>query len=364
MALYSLINKAFLAHLGKRALIALIMLSFSTCSTTIIDTKQSLTPTTSNSPVPSTPEITASDFISFDGTHLALRSWIPKEPPRAVVIAVHGFNDYSHFIHDAASYFVQQSIAVYAYDQRGFGESANHGIWPGNHVMAQDLHTLLTLIQQEYPDQPLFLLGESMGAAVVLYTLAKYGSQTEGIILSAPAVWGWNAMPLWQRWGLKMAAATMPSMTFTGESLHIKASDNHDMLLALSRDPLIIKATRVDAIYGLVELMQAGSEAVHTPALILYGEKDEVIPKKPILETLGKQVSRSNNQRLQLYKHGYHMLLRDLQAKVVWKDILNWMQDKHAPLPSERMGLSSSYNPQAEHKGMINQHKKATNTEL
>jgi len=148
-------------------------------------------------------------------------------------------------------------------------------------------------------------------------------------------------------------------MTFTGESLQITASDNHDMLLALSRDPLVIKATRVDAIYGLVELMQKGSEAVHKlhiPTLILYGEKDEVIPKKPIIETFGKQIRTSNNQRLQLYKHGYHMLLRDLQAEVVWKDILSWMQDKHASFASEELGLSSSARSIPLTKNSINQH--------
>ena len=347
MALHPLNNNIFLRYAGARTWIALIVLGLSACSTTFSNTGESDIASTVLPPF--TPAITATDFISFDGIHLPLRSWMPEKKPQAVMVAVHGFNDYSYFIHDAASWFAQQGIAVYAYDQRGFGASPNHGIWPGGDLMMQDLHTLLTLIQQDFPDQPLFLLGESMGAAVALHALTSHTSQVEGVILSAPAVWGWKSMPFWQHWGLKMAAATMPSMTFTGESLQITASDNHDMLVALSRDPLVIKSTRVDAIYGLVELMQKGSEAVHklhTPALILYGDKDEVIPKKSVMETFAKQLGTSNNQRLQIYKHGYHMLLRDLQAEVVWEDILSWMQDKHAPFTSERQRLSSSAIPQ------------------
>ncbi len=287
--------------------------------------------------------ITPSTFISFDGTELPLRNWLPEESVHSVMIAVHGFNDYSYFIHDTASHFAKQGIAVYAYDQRGFGNALNRGLWPGKQTMARDLQTFVSLIEQRFPEQPLFLLGESMGAAVVLHTAASHSIDVDGLILAAPAVWGWSSMPFWQRWGLTLAAHTMPSTTFTGESLHVMASDNRDMLIALSRDPLIIKATRVDTIYGLVNLMQAGFDAVEKvqiPALVLYGEKDEVIPKKPVLDTFGKPENRSDTQRLQLYNNGYHMLLRDLQADIVWQDILLWMQGRHALLPSEQQGLS------------------------
>jgi len=293
---------------------------------------------------PGNPAITAADFISFDGTHLPLRRWLPKEKTHSVIIAVHGFNDYSHFIDNAANYFSQQGIAVYAYDQRGFGAAPDTGRWAGKQDMAHDLRTLINLMQRRYPDRPLFLLGESMGAAVVLHTLANYNIDIDGVLLSAPAVWGWDAMPFWQRWGLKLAAISMPSMTFTGQSLQITASDNHAMLVAFSADPLVIKATRVDTVYGLVNLMQAGYEAVdklQLPALILYGEKDEVIPKKAILDTFGTLAAKSETQRLQLYNNGYHMLLRDLQAEIIWRDIIIWIQNQSSQLPSEQQGLSS-----------------------
>lgn len=293
---------------------------------------------------PAIPAITATDFISFDGKHLPLRRWLPQGQTHSLMIAVHGFNDYSYFINDAANYFSQQGIAVYAYDQRGFGAAPHTGRWAGKQSMSQDLRTLIKLMQRRFPDKKLFLLGESMGAAVVLESLANHNINIDGVLLSAPAVWGWSSMPFWQRWGLKMAAISMPSMTFTGQSLHITASDNHAMLVAFSADPLVIKATRVDTVYGLVNLMQAGYEAVdklQLPTLILYGEKDEVIPKKPILDTFGTLTKRSETQRLQLYKNGYHMLLRDLQAEVVWRDIIAWMQHQNNQLPSEQQGLSS-----------------------
>jgi hypothetical protein len=38
--------------------------------------------------------------------------------------------------------------------------------------------------------------------------------------------------------------------------------------------------------------------------------------------------------RFGLYPDGYHMLLKDLQRIVVWKDIVSWMFSPDATLPS------------------------------
>ena len=59
------------------------------------------------------------------------------------------------------------------------------------------------------------------------------------------------------------------------------ASDNLEMLRALGADPLFIKGTRVDAIAGLVQLMDtayAAADALPGPLLVLVGEHDEIVP--------------------------------------------------------------------------------------
>ncbi len=289
--------------------------------------------------------VTEKSFISFDGTTLPLRQWLPAGKPEVIVIALHGFNDYSLFIDTAAHFFTDHGMAVYAYDQRGFGQSANRGRWPGKDTLAHDARAFIKAVHRRYPHTPLFLLGHSMGAAVALLTLSTTPTNVDGVILAAPAISGWSTMPWWQRWGLTMAAYTMPWNTFTGESLHIVASDNRDMLIALGRDPLVIKKTRVDTIYGLVNLMDAAyrsADQLAIPALILYGDKDEVIPREPVMETFAPLARAKGNIRFQRYKNGYHMLLRDLQANVVWRDIIVWIHNRKAILPSQQQDLSGS----------------------
>jgi alpha-beta hydrolase superfamily lysophospholipase len=71
------------------------------------------------------------------------------------------------------------------------------------------------------------------------------------------------------------------------------------------------------------------------PTLLLYGEKDEVIPRAPVAELWESlPETGTGRQRLALYENGWHLLLRDLDAEVVRADIAAWIADATAPLPS------------------------------
>ena len=283
----------------------------------------------------------AGDFFhTADGLVLPVKSWRPqKDPPRAVLIALHGFNDYSNFFAAPGTFLATRGIASYAYDQRGFGAAPGHGLWPGIDALIADLKTFSGLVRDRHPGTPIYLLGESMGGAVIMVAIADGDApEADGIILAAPAVWGRVTMPWYQRLALWIGVRLMPGAEVTGQGLKITPSDNIEMLKALGRDPLVIKATRVDAIYGLTNLMDRALELsarLKGPALILYGQKDEIIPRKPtqiMLDRLPAAVS--GGPRLAVYEDGFHMLLRDLQAETLWRDIAHWIADPASPLPS------------------------------
>jgi acylglycerol lipase len=275
-----------------------------------------------------------------DGRELPLHRWLPLSPavPKAIILAVHGFNDYSNAFTEAAEWFARQSIATYAPDQRGFGRSPYTGYWSGSDRMADDLAELHGLLRQRHPGVPIYWLGESMGGAVMLHGLMRNAAvRPAGVVLVAPAVWGRSSMPLLYRMALFVTSYTIPWKTFTGSGLKIQASDNIEMLRRLSRDPLFIKATRVDAIHGLVNLMDEAALArpVDVPMLLLYGVKDQVIPKAPVerfVETL--KATPRIDMRVAVYDQGWHMLLRDLQAETVLRDIAAWIGDARVALPS------------------------------
>lgn len=270
-----------------------------------------------------------------DGTYLRVKTW-RAENPHMIVLAVHGFNDHAGAFKKAAPWFARKNVTTYAYDQRGFGKDKNRGIWASSNILADDLRTMARLVKRKHPDVPLYVMGVSMGGAVTLKAFSGDKEPfVEGLVLVAPAVWGWRAMnPVYQA-SLWLTAHTLPWYKATGEGLGKQASDNIPMLRALGRDPLFIKETRIDAVYGLVGLMDEAFDKasnIRYPSLYLYGSKDEIVPLEPS-KTVMKNM-RGHHHRKVIYKNGWHMLLRDKQAPRVWKDILAWMQNRKAKLPS------------------------------
>ena len=282
-------------------------------------------------------------LIAADGAVLPLRSWLPIGEPVAVVLALHGFNDYSNAFAVPARRWAQRGIATYAYDQRGFGRAPERGLWPGEKRLAADAATALALLHRRYPGRPVYLLGESMGGAIAILAASGRAGVAppalDGLILVAPAVWGRQTMSPFERVGLWLAGL-LPSLRWSASLLpvHIRPSDNVPMLRAYSADPLVIKATRADTLNGLVDLMGAAlkaAPAIDAPLLLLYGEHDEIVPREAVARFVAHLPGGDRlRQRVALYPQGYHMLLRDLQGGLPTADIAAWIGAPSASLPS------------------------------
>lgn len=284
-------------------------------------------------------------FVAADGVRLPLRRWLPADgAPRAVVLALHGFNDYSKAfdaVPDAPGvgpFLAARGIAVYAYDQRGFGASPRAGRWAGRDAMAGDFRDAAAALRAAWPGVPVYALGESMGGAVVIAGLADAPPGTvDGAILAAPAVWARSTMPLSYRVALWVGVRLMPGFKPSGRGLGYQASDNIEMLRDNGRDPLFIKETRIDAIYGLTNLMDEALARVgelDVPLLYLYGDKDEIIPKEPTRRALAALAAAGRTPRVAFYPDGWHMLLRDRGAAAVLGDVAAFIAAPAAPLPS------------------------------
>jgi len=273
-------------------------------------------------------------FTSRDGLKLGVSSWTAADP-RAVIVAFHGMNDYAGFIRGPAAYWQAQGISTYALDQRGFGRSPNTGLWAGHASMLGDFRDFTAQVRARNPGIPVYLLGESMGGAVVLAGLSQPGApEVDGVILVAPAVWGWSTMNFWYRSALWLVSHTVPWKQVTGGDLTIQPSDNIEALRDLGSDPLVIKPTRTDAVYGLVGLMDRAildAPKVKAPILLLYGQRDEIVPRWPIQKLVEKL---DPAPRIALYPNGYHLLMRDLQREVVWNDVLAFIYRNNGKLPS------------------------------
>jgi acylglycerol lipase len=278
-------------------------------------------------------------FTTDDGVRLPIRTFSAGQRPKAVLVALHGFNDYGRAFEGAAQYFAQAGIKTVAYDQRGFGYAPDRGKWAGTKVMVDDFLAILHFVRRDHPDLPLFVLGESMGGAVIAVALAQEtGIRIDGAILATPAIWSRDTMPWYQRFGIWIGASLAPAQTLSSNEYGIVPSDNTAMLVEFAKDPLAIQETRLDTLNGLTDLMDQAILSVpklRLRTLMIYGLRDVMIPRRPMIALFERwPQDAAQNFRFGLYPDGYHTLLRDLQRVVVWMDIVSWMLNPDATLPS------------------------------
>ena len=132
-------------------------------------------------PAAQAPVMTEEAFIMADGAQLPLRRWDPAMmlaggiiEPKAVILALHGFNDYSNAFDTPAREWAKAGILTIAFDQRGFGQGPHRGRWAGVDTMTDDLLTAARLVRGRYPGIPFVILGESMGGAVIMTAAAQF----------------------------------------------------------------------------------------------------------------------------------------------------------------------------------------------
>ncbi len=284
------------------------------------------------------PRLEPDVFVAADGTRLPMDVWAAEGEPWAVIVALHGMNDYAHAFASAAPWWAAQGVTTYAYDQRGFGRAPDRGLWGGTRLLTDDLRAIAALVRARHPKAVVGVLGHSMGGAVAISAFASSSPpQADRLILAAPAVWGWSRQALPNRLALWLAAHVAPGWRVVAPSWltrRIRASDNIEVLRAMGRDRHMIFDTRVDAIYGLVQLMQAADEGlprVRAPVLYLYGARDQIIPRSAALHAAR---GLKPTDRSAFYPEGWHLLTRDLQGPKVWADVLAFLRDPAAPLPS------------------------------
>jgi alpha-beta hydrolase superfamily lysophospholipase len=284
------------------------------------------------------PRLEADDFVSYDGERLAMRRWEPQGEPWAVIIGLHGMNDYSNTFHLAAPYWAADGIATYAYDQRGFGASPGRGVWAGDGLMTEDLRTFTALIRQRYPQAIIAVAGVSMGGSIAIETFASdRPPAADRLILLGPGVWGWSNQPIPYAAALWITAHTARSMVLNPPDFlvdHVQPSDNREELIRMGRDKLMIWGARTDTLYGVVGAMEHAQQdigRIKAPVAYLAGERDKIIPRAP---TLRAAHHLKPTDRSAYYADGYHLLLIDHEAPLVYRDVESFIRDPKAPLPS------------------------------
>jgi len=275
---------------------------------------------------PSTP-MRSGAFSATDGQTIPYRLW-PARDPRALVLLLHGALDYSGAFDELGPRLARHRLSALAIDQRGFGATSTRGTWGGQERMIRDVIEAALFLRMRYgSDLPLFVLGESMGAAIAIHSAAWVPDlDLAGLVLSSPgAVSG-----LWRRivGGLlaRIFRFCLPNGGFRIE--RVSASDHApSAAIRLLGDPMVLRQVRPETLFGLLRLsLSAIDEAEHVrvPVLTMVGERDDVL-RLDCIRRLHDGLA--GEKQWAYFADAPHLLLHWKDNDRVVRMVLGWVDD-------------------------------------
>jgi len=256
---------------------------------------------------------------------LRWQSW-PAANAKAHLILVHGMGAPTSRWEDLARFFAANDFEVSAIQMRGWGDNA--GKTPG-HINSFKIYykDIYKMIQYKLSQKnlPVFGLGESMGALILLGMQLAYSDVFKGLVLFAPALQDKLPFPLWRRAQIALMLPLCPWFPF-------KMPFNPEMT---TRDQAMIKMMREDV----------NEKHVASPSTLLQNLQVRVSVRKnaqkfklPIFIAVGGQDSfmnasvteefskKSKNTKYVLYPEMFHGISIDLGREKVFSDVLTWLK--------------------------------------
>lgn len=304
-----------------------------------------------------------SDFYFESSTvknRIYVRQWTPDAEPRGIVQIEHGIAEHIERYDDFARFLADNGFIVVGDDHLGHGrsiaEGGEQGFFAENDgwdYVVRDIDKLHDIMHEKYPELPYIFFGHSMGSFLVRTYIIKHPEKPDAVIISGtghqplPMVLGGYAMAsvAVKLHGAHKIGDTLNSIAFGSYN---KGYDNARTEFDwLSRDTANVDKYIADPLCGFVPTvslfrdMMGGIRFVtsqknidrmcqETPVYFMSGDAD------PVGEN-GKGVTRAYNAfcraglhdvKMRLYPGGRHELLNETNREEVYKDVLDWINEK------------------------------------
>ncbi|BGP56809.1 hypothetical protein JCM8202v2_004440 [Rhodotorula sphaerocarpa] len=295
------------------------------------------------------------DLVGPEQARFFTKHWTPAEGTavRGAVLFVHGFIERIERYDHVFPKYAEQGIAVFAYDQRGFGRTATYtdkhtqGVtsWPQQFA---DIDFFLSHVLKLYSNVPVYLYGHSMGGALVLAYCTRTPAyenvnRLAGVISSSPL--------LRQAKDVRAPAWMVRAGSLVGKlsgTMPIKATVKPEHTC---RDPVIQKAyandplcKQVGTFRGVGDMLLGGQEVVDRdyvrfphamPLLVVHGEGDLVTDAGSSAEFVEKVTKEGVKDATYKGFPGFFHEMHNEPGGDKWVEInyiINWVSS-HLPNP-------------------------------
>ncbi len=265
-------------------------------------------------------------FDTADGRRLFEQRWLPDGTVRAHIAIVHGYAEHSGRYAYTGEALAQRGYAVHALDLRGHGRSDGDRAYVRSFdEYLVDVRAFLARVDKRADGRPVFLLGHSMGGAIVALLLAIGHPALRGALLSGAAISS-EGTPRIVRAIIGLLGRIAPRLPL----VKLKASD-------VSRDPAVVEKYDTDpfvyrgrvraglaaAMSRAIRRIERDAPSITLPLLIMHGTADALA--KPAGSIALHERAGSADKTLKLYDGLAHEILNEPEKDQVIADIVSWL---------------------------------------
>lgn len=303
-------------------------------------------------------------YPSKDGnTEIHTIEWKPEGEVRGIIQICHGMSEYVERYDEFARFLCANGYYVVGNDHLGHGRSvqsnSEYGYFSekyGNICLIGDMHALRQRTAKKYPDLPYFMLGHSMGSALVRQYIQLYGNGLAGVILmgiiadhSRPVLCAGKGLCRVLRTfrGGHYRSRVMDRMVTGPYNKKYKPArtradwitSDEERLEKYVNDPLCSFTFTVNAYYNLLHGLQKIRHKENLfmmpkrlSILLLSGSDDPVGKNGKGIVRLYERYKRLGvrDVTFNLYQGDRHELLNETDRQQVMSDINEWL-DEHMP---------------------------------
>ncbi|KAI0759695.1 lysophospholipase [Trametes elegans] len=318
-------------------------------------------------PAPSV--LTEAWLPGYDSTQFYTRTYLAPEP-RALLLYCHGFSEHIARYEWAHTLCASKGITVFAFDQRGFGRTALDAAHKSKkssygrtnlHDQLSDIKFWLKRLSREYPGLPIFTMGHSMGAALILSFATRTSpppdkdsvSLLAGVIPSSTLLLQFVSTSKIVRYCAEKLSVVLPNLLFDASMPNNLMSHDPKVGEALDVDPLVIQKGSLRA---LSDMLNNGEQLWKSeyknwppdlPVMFVHGNADKVTSFEAAHDFYENMPAK--DKRFLVIEDGYHELVNEPNGvkEKFMEDCITWMLE-HAhqanppagPPPSATVDLS------------------------
>lgn len=253
----------------------------------------------------------------------------PEVPLKGLIVCVHGLGLHHKSYEDFGNKMSKLGYGIVSFDMRGFGQYQDEKGYDLVDLAGcvEDLGGIIKLFKRDYPNTPLFLLGESMGGAIALHLAAKCQDDLDGLISSVPSGSRYKAKKTAFEVALKLIkgkdrqfniGSQVIAQATHDEALRKEWHDDPEVRLNLSASEL------VKFQHFMNQNEKLAKELKTLPVIIFQGFGDKLVKPEGTLALYNAMGTRYKN--LILIGHQEHLIFEEGQCPPeVMDGLIGWL---------------------------------------